>query len=72
MLITDIFATIGTAITEFAKVLGNGFTSLLEIFYKSGEGGGLTPVGILSLIGLGVGIVYWAFRLVRSLIHMRG
>lgn len=71
-MVTQIFSTIGEVITEFAKVLGNGFTNLLEIFYKSGEGGGLTPVGILSLIGLGVGIVYWAFRLVRSLIHMRG
>lgn len=72
-MVTAIFETIGSIITAFAGVLGNGFTALLEIFYTtSGTNAGLTPIGILSLIGLGMNLVYWAFRLVRSLIKARG
>ena len=68
-MISAIFTAIGNAVTSFAGVLGNGFTSLLAIFYNSTDG--LTPVGLLMLIGAGIGIVYWAFALVRSLISAR-
>lgn len=74
-MIGEIFETIGDVITNFAGVLGNGFQSLLAIFWDStanSGAGALTLVGTLSLIGLGIGVVYWAFRLVRSLIHARG
>lgn len=69
-MVAHIFGAIGDAITAFAGVLGNGFTSLLAIFYDATSG--LTAVGTLALIGVGVGIVYWAFRLVRNLISVRG
>lgn len=72
-MVSAIFEAIGSAITGFAGILGNGFTALLEIFYTtSGTNAGLTPIGTLSLIGLGMGIVYWAFRMVRGLIKTRG
>lgn len=69
-MVTAIFEAIGTAITQFATILGNGFSGVLSIFYNATDG--LTSVGTLSLIGVGVGLVYWAFRLVRNLIHLRG
>ena len=72
IMVQAIFQTIGEVITNFAQILGNGFQSLVSIFYTTGEGGGLTLVGTLSLVGLGIAIVYWAFRLVRSLMHARG
>lgn len=71
-MVADIFEAIGDAITSFAGVLGNGFQSLLALFYTSGENGGLTALGTLALIGVGMGIVYWAFALVRRLISVRG
>lgn len=72
-MVSAIFESIGSVITAFAGVIGNGFTALLEIFYStSGTTPGLTPVGILSLIGVGMGLVYWAFRMVRGLIKTRG
>lgn len=67
-IVTDIFETIGAVITSFASVVGNGFTGVISIFY--GESG-LTLVGTLSLITLGVAVVYWAFRLVMRLIRQR-
>lgn len=74
-MVSNIFQTIGEAITNFAQVLGNGFTNLIQLFYittpAEGQTAGLTPLGILMLIGAGVGIVYWAFTLVRSLISVR-
>lgn len=67
-IVNDIFETIGTVITQFAQVLGNGFSGVISIFYNEG---GLTVVGTLSLIALGVGLVYWAFRIVQRLIRQR-
>lgn len=71
-MVQAIFTTIGEAITNFAQVLGNGFTNLIKLFYdNSATTPGLTPLGILMLIGAGIGIVYWAFALVRSLIQAK-
>ena len=67
-IVTDIFNTIGQAITGFATVVGNGFDGVIGIFYGDE---GLTLVGTLSLITLGVAVVYWAFRLVMRLIRQR-
>lgn len=71
-MVAELFTTIGSVITNFAQVLGNGFQSLVGIFYTTGENGGLTLVGTLCLVGLGIGIVYWAFRMIKGLIHLRG
>lgn len=68
-MVTDIFEVIGDAITAFAGVLGNGFSSLLALFYNNNA---VTTLGILALMGLGVAIVYWAFGLVMRLFRQRG
>lgn len=67
-MISAIFQAIGTVITQFAQVIGNGFSSLVSIFYDSE---GLTLVGTLAIIGAGVGLVYWAFGLIRNFIAIR-
>lgn len=67
-MIADIFTTIGTAITEFIKILATGFTEIIPIFYTStGETKGFTLVGTLVLISAGVALVYWLFYFIRSL-----
>lgn len=72
-MITALFTEIGNVITAFAGVIGNGFESLLAIFWDStASTPGFTLVGILSLVGVGMALVYWAFRLIRNLIHLRG
>lgn len=68
-MIAQIFNTIGEAITHFAGVLGNGFSSLITLFYAENA---VTPLGILCLIGLGVSLVWFAFRLVMRLFRQRG
>lgn len=67
-MIEAIFTAIGNAITSFAGVLGNGFSSLLAIFYTNNA---VTEVGLLCLIGLGTVIVYWCFRLIMRLFRQR-
>lgn len=70
-MIADVFTTIGTAITEFIKVLASGFTEILPIFYVStGETKGFTLIGTLVMISAGVALVYWLFYFIRSLTHI--
>lgn len=70
-MIADIFQTIGDAVTAFATALSNAVSSVTSMFYTSGENGGLTVLGTLALIAVGVGLVYWGFRLIRGLISQR-
>ena len=70
-MIEAIFGAIGDAITSFAGILGNGFQSILDIFFDSEAGYSPTPVGTLALIGVGIGLVFWAYRLVRGLMRVR-
>ena len=70
-MIADIFNTITQAISGFASALASGVTSVASMFYTSGENGGLTFLGTLLLIAVGVGVVYWVFRLIRGLIARR-
>lgn len=65
------FTEIGTAITQFINAMKNVFTAIGEMIYVSGEGGGLTFLGTILAIAAGVGIVYWAFAMVRKLISRR-
>ncbi len=66
-MISTIFQTIGEAITSFTNALSSGLTGVVSIFYNNTEGN-LTVLGVLLLIGVGCGVVYWAFRLIRGLI----
>lgn len=68
-MVADIFETIGQAVTSFATALGSAVSSVTSMFYTTGEGGGLTFLGTLILIVVGVGLVYWGFRLIRGLLH---
>lgn len=70
-MIAEIFETIGDAISAFASSLSSAVTSVTGLFYTSGENGGLTFLGTLLLIAVGVGVVYWVFRLIKGLIGRR-
>lgn len=73
-MIQSIFETITNAINAFAGSLTSAVTSVGALFYTPGEGnapGSMTFLGTLLLIGVGVGVVYWVFRLIRGLIAQR-
>lgn len=69
-MVQTIFETITNAITEFVGSLGAAVGGIVELFYKTTEGGGeLTFLGTLMLILAGIGIVYGVFRLIRALLY---
>lgn len=69
-MIAEIFDTIVDVVNEYIAVLQGLFGGLVEIFYDSTTTS-LTLLGTLALIAVGVGIVAWAFGLVKSLFRMR-
>lgn len=69
-MLAQIFQTIADVVAEYTTVIQSVFEGLVEIFYNSTTSQ-LTLLGTLALIAVGVGIVAWAFGLVRSLFRMR-
>lgn len=66
-MVAQFWETVVDVITGFTSALISAFSNLTELFYTSDEG--FTVVGQLLLIGLGMGIVYFAFRFIRALIR---
>lgn len=67
-MIGAIFQATGTAITQFSQVVGNGLSGIIALFW---DGSALTDLGNLALVGVGVSLVFWAYRLVRGLMRVR-
>ena len=71
--VTTMFETLQQIVTAVGSLIGNVFESVVDLIYDSSpEGGGLTVVGVLLLIGVAVGLFFFVFRWVRSLIRIRG
>ena len=67
-MINAIFQAVGDSVTAFAQALSSAVSSVTGMFYTTGDNAGLTTLGTLILIAVGVGLVYWAFRLIFRLI----
>lgn len=67
-MIGSIFQTITTIISQFTSCLTSAFSGIVAMFW---DGETLTVLGTLGLIGVGIGIVYLAFRVIRSLMRLR-
>jgi len=65
-LVTEIFDEAGNAVTGFSGVLTKGINGVTSLFW---DGTSLTMLGTLMVIGIGVSVVYFGFRLIKSLIH---
>lgn len=65
-MVGDIFAVIGQTVSEFVATLVSGVNGLIPLIYNATDGA-FTIVGTLLLIAVGMGIVYWCFRLLRGL-----
>ena len=74
-MIDQIFSVLGSIAQGFAALLVDLFGAVVSIFYTAPTGtetvGSLTVVGTLALIGIGTGLVIWAFKFIRSLIRVR-
>ena len=74
-MISAIFTALGSAVTNFSTVMIGLFESLIAIFYASPDGVApkvITNVGSLAIVGFGVALVFFGFRFVFRLIHLRG
>lgn len=67
--ISDIFSAIGDAVTGFSTALASGVNSVTSIFYTTGTDHGLTFLGVLLVVAMGIGLVYFAFRLIKGLVR---
>lgn len=70
--ISEIFAEITSAITSFVGSLGQAMQSVTALFYTPGTGsdpGQFTFLGVLILIGVGAGLVYLCYRVIKGLLH---
>lgn len=63
-------------ISSVFGLLPDLFQALSEIFWTPGSGadstGQLTFVGTLALIGVGLALCFFAFRIIRGFMHLRG
>ena len=72
-MISALFSAVGQVITGFSTALASSISSITAIFATESSGTyTLTMVGSLLVCALGIGLVYWAFRLVRNLCRARG
>lgn len=69
-MITAIFTALGSIATNVVTWFGTTFSGITGLFWDtSGSGGGqLTLLGILSLLGLGMAVVWTLFGFIRGLI----
>lgn len=66
---SGIFQAIGQAFTGFFGIFEQGITGIIGMFFNEGQ---ITDLGQLILLGLGVGLFYTVFRLIRRLVKLRG
>lgn len=68
-MINAIFQAVGDAITAFATNIASAVQSVTSMFVTESSGTySLTVLGTLLLIAVGVGLVFWAFRLIKGLV----
>ena len=65
-MVSAIFGVIGDSVSAFATCFGSALASITSMFYA--EATGLTTLGTLSVVAIGVGLVYGAFKLIKGLI----
>lgn len=71
-MVSTLFETITQAITSMVNALTSAIGGVTSLFYVEASGADpahITFLGVLLLIAVGVGIVYWAFNLIRGLVR---
>ena len=68
-MINQILETVTAWVSGFTTMFVSIFENLVKIFYTAESG--MTLVGTLALAGLGIGLVYFAYRVIRKLIRLK-
>lgn len=68
-MVTELWGIIAEVVTGFITSIVSAFSGLTAVFYTEGVDGGFTVIGQLLLIGLGMGIIYFAFRFITNLVR---
>lgn len=68
-MVSAIFTGITSSVTAFIGTLNSGITGMLALFYDDSA---LTVLGTLTVIVVGVSLVYFLFRLIMGLARLRG
>ena len=68
-MINQIIETVTAWVTSFTTMFVSIFENLVKIFYTAESG--VTLIGTLSLAGLGIGLVYFAYKVIRRLMRLK-
>ena len=68
-MINQVIEVVTSWVTAFTNMFVGIFENLVKIFYTAE--GGITLVGTLALAGLGIGLVYFAYRVIRKLMRLK-
>lgn len=74
-MVSEIFTTLTEAGSSFVAFLQSLLTAIMNIFGSTDATSGsysLNPVGILTIVGVAIGFVYFVIRWVTRLIKLRG
>lgn len=70
-----VFTALPTIVTGIVGIITNCFTGVVGLWYTAPSGsettGSLTVLGVFSLIGFVVGVVWLAIRFIGSMIALR-
>lgn len=66
-IITQIFEVVSSVVTGFLTAITSALNGVVAIFWDATNG--LTFIGTLMLLGLGIGLVYFAITFVTRLIR---
>ena len=69
--VSDIFAVINDVITAFGSTLVSAFNAVTALFWTQPESGtgSFTLLGILTLVGVGAGLIFLGYRVIKGLMH---
>lgn len=67
-MVGSIFEALGDVISGYVGSISSMFSSLIAIFYV--EDTGLTLIGTLLLLAVGIGVVIWGFNMIVNLINL--
>ena len=68
-MVAKIIEVVTSWVTAFTTMFVDIFENLVKIFYTAE--GGITLIGTLSLAGLGIGLVYFAYKVIRRLMRLK-
>lgn len=66
-IVTQLWEVVSSVVSGMISALVSALSSLTVVFYETETG--FTFIGVLLLMGIGVGLVYFVFRFVQNLVR---